>query len=203
MNGGRLDFWTLANDIAGRGRRYDRVVIDEAAFTKGGDNTMDDSMMAIWEKGIKPTLYDFNGEALVCSNSAGKDPDNFFYNICTDPKYGFTEYHATTLDNPILPMRLSGESPSAWAERREQVLADLITDNDPLVYRQEYLADFVDWSGVAFFSREKLLDQTSLSVTRSTATPCLRLSIRIKDGTDNDGTAVTFFALDKQGRFPS
>jgi hypothetical protein len=36
--GGRLDFWTLENAIAGRGRRYRRVVIDEAAFTKDGDN---------------------------------------------------------------------------------------------------------------------------------------------------------------------
>ena len=203
MNGGRLDFWTLANDIAGRGRRYDRVVIDEAAFGKGGDNTMDDSTMASWEKGIKPTLYDRNGEALVCSNSAGKDPDNFFYNICTDPKYGFTEYHATTLDNPILPMRLSGESPSAWAERREQVLADLITDNDPLVYRQEYLADFVDWSGVAFFSREKLLDQNQpVSYPEHCDTVFAVIDTASKTGTDNDGTAVTFFALDKQGRFP-
>ena len=36
-------------------------------------------------------------------------------------------------------------------------LGDLQRDNDPLVYAQEYLAEFVDWSGVAFFSREKLL----------------------------------------------
>ncbi len=156
-NGSRLDFWTLGNAIAGRGRRYHRIVIDEAAFTKDGDNTLDDSMMGLWEKAIKPTLFDFNGEALVCSNSNGKDPDNFFYAICTDPRYGFKEYHATTLDNPLLPKRLRGESDSAWAERRAQVLADLKRDNDPLVYAQEYLAEFVDWSGVAFFAREKLL----------------------------------------------
>ena len=31
---GRLDFWTLGNEIAGRSRRYRRVVIDEAAFAK-------------------------------------------------------------------------------------------------------------------------------------------------------------------------
>ena len=37
-NGGRLDFWSLENPIAGRGRRYRRIVIDEAAFTKDGDN---------------------------------------------------------------------------------------------------------------------------------------------------------------------
>ena len=87
-NGGRLDFWTLENQIAGRGRRYHRVVIDEAAFTKDGDNKVDGLMMQLWETAIKLTLYDFGGEALVCSNSAGKNSENFFHNICNDPQYG-------------------------------------------------------------------------------------------------------------------
>jgi hypothetical protein len=156
-NGGRIDFWSLENPIAGRGRRYRRVVIDEAAFTKDGDNRSDDSMMALWEKGIKPTLFDYGGEALVCSNSAGRNPDNFFYNICTDSQYGFQEFHATTLDNPLLPKRTRNESHEDWLARRARFHEDLRQDNDPLVYAQEYLAEFVDWSGVAFFSRGKLL----------------------------------------------
>ena len=80
-------------------------MIDEAAFTKDGDNRSDDAMMALWEKGIKPTLFDYGGGALVCSNCAGKNPANFFYSICTDPQYGFHEFHATTLDNLLLPKR--------------------------------------------------------------------------------------------------
>src|SRR5206468_3240213 len=79
------------------------------------------------------------------------------YQICTDPHYGFREYHATTLDNPLLPKRLPGESTAAWQMRRNQYQVELKENNDPLVYAQEYLAEFVDWSGVAFFSREKLL----------------------------------------------
>ncbi|HEY4202983.1 MAG TPA: hypothetical protein VGM83_20725, partial [Devosiaceae bacterium] len=43
-NGGRLDFWSLENRIAGRSRRYHRVVIDEAAFAKDGDTATDGSM---------------------------------------------------------------------------------------------------------------------------------------------------------------
>jgi hypothetical protein len=54
--GGRLDFWSLENSIVGRGRGYQRVVIDEAAFTKDGDNRSEVSMMAHWEKGIKPSF---------------------------------------------------------------------------------------------------------------------------------------------------
>jgi hypothetical protein len=113
-------------------------------------------MMELFEKSIKPTLFDFGGEVLVTSNSAGKNPDNFFYNICTDPQYGFHEY-ATTMDNPTLPKRLRNESLADWNERRLKFQSDLKKDNDPLVYAQEYLAKFVDWAGVAFFSREKLL----------------------------------------------
>jgi phage terminase large subunit-like protein len=201
--GGRLDFWSLENAIAGRGKRYRRVVIDEAAFTKDGDNKTDGSMMELWEKAIKPTLYDYGGEALVCSNSAGKNPDNFFYNICTDSQYGFKEFHATTIDNPLLPKRPRSESPSAWLDRRKQFLADLIKDNDPLVYAQEYLAEFVDWAGVSFFARENLLEQGQ-PVPYPVRCDCVFAVIDTasKTGTDNDATAVTFFAQDHTGRFP-
>ena len=77
-NGGRLDFWSLENSIAGRGRCYQRVVIDEAAFTKNGDNRSDDSMMALWEKGIKPTLFDYNGQALVARIPRARIPITSF-----------------------------------------------------------------------------------------------------------------------------
>jgi hypothetical protein len=202
--GGRLDFWTLENEIAGRGRRYHRIVIDEAAFTKDGDNKIDGSMMQLWETAIKPTLYDFGGEALVCSNSAGKNPDNFFYNICTDLQYGFVEYHATTKDNPVLPKRLQNEPEAAWMKRRGELLDGLKTGNDPLVYAQEYLAEFVDWAGVGFFAREKLLENGQ-PVPYPTRCDCVFAVIDTasKTGTEHDATAVTFFARNTAGaRYP-
>jgi hypothetical protein len=201
--GGRLDFWSLENAIAGRGRRYRRIVIDEAAFTKDGDNKTDGSMMEIWEKSIKPTLYDYGGQALISSNSAGKNPDNFFYNICTDPQYGFHEFHAKTTDNPLLPKRLQNEGMEAWLSRRAQFQEALIKDNDPLVYAQEYLAEFVDWAGVAFFSREKLL-LDNLPVAYPTNCQCVFAVIDTasKTGTDHDATAVTFFAYNQHAGFP-
>ena len=184
--------------MAGRSRGYQRIVIDEAAFAKNGDNRTAGSMMAIWERSIKPTLYDYGGQALVCSNAAGKDLDNFFYNICTDPKHGFHEHHATTMDNPLLPKRLGDESEADWLRRREQFRADLISENDPLVYAQEYLAEFVDWSGVAFFNREKMLvDNRPVSFPPICDAVFAVIDTASKTGTDNDATAVTFFAVDK------
>jgi hypothetical protein len=201
--GGRLDFWSLENPIAGRGRRYHRVVLDEAAFGKDGDNKAGGSTMEIWEKSVKPTLYDFDGQALVCSNSAGKNPDNFFYNICTDPKYGFQEFHAPTMENPLLPKRLQSESVEDWLERRSQFQAELVKNNDPLVHAQEYLAEFVDWAGVAFFSREKLLnDGKAVPYPKTCDSVFAVIDTASKTGTDNDATAVTFFASNRFGGPP-
>ena len=199
-NGGRIDFFPLSNAIAARGRRYHRLVIDEAAFAKDGDNRSDDSMMAIWEKAIKPTLVDYDGRALVCSNSAGKDPDNFFYAICTEPKYGFVEFHARTMDNPLLPKLLHDENEADWAARRAQFLDNLIKDNDPLVHAQEYCAEFVDWAGAAFFSREKLLldERPALYPTHSECVFAV-IDTASKTGSDHDATAVTYFGLDRHG----
>ncbi len=177
--GGRLDFWTMENVIAGRGRRYRQVVIDEAAFAKDGDNKVDGSAMEIWEKSIKPTLYDYGGEALVCSNSAGKNPDNFFYNICTDPQYGFKEYHATTMDNPTLPKLLVGETLEAWEERRQKFIDDLIKQNEKLLDQGQPVPYPKHCDGVF-----AVIDTAS------------------KTGTENDATAVTFFARDRLGGFP-
>jgi hypothetical protein len=198
--GGRLDFWTLENGIAGRGRRYSRVVIDEAAFTKDGDNKTDGSMMEIWEKSIKPTLYDYGGEVLVCSNTAGKNSENFFYNICEDPQYGFGVFHATTMDNPVLPKKLQNETAEDWMRRRSELLESLRTGNDPLVYAQEHLAQFVDWAGVGFFARDNLL-VNGQPVPFPPHCECVFAVIDTasKTGTEHDGTAVTFFAMERYG----
>jgi hypothetical protein len=157
-------------------------------------------MMEIWEKSIKPTLFDYGGEALACSNSAGKNPENFFYNICTDPQYGFEEFHATTMDNPALPKRSVGESLADWMARREHFITALKNDNDPLVYAQEYLAEFVDWSGAAFFSREKLLEQGQpVPYPKSCECVFAVIDTASKTGTDNDATAVTFVESQASG----
>lgn len=140
VTGGRVDFWSLDNKNAGRSRRYHGVIIDEAAFA-GPD------MQSIWEKSIRPSLLDFGGVGWAFSTPSGKDDENWFYNVCTDPTLGFVEFHAPSSSNPHLPA---------------DEIAKLQTDNSPDVYRQEYLAEFVDWSGVAFFPIDMLLVPSGL-----------------------------------------
>ena len=194
----RLDLWSLENPIAGSGRGYARVVIDEAAYTKRGDSHSIGSMQSLWETAIKSTLYDQGGQALVRSNAADKDPGNFFYAICTDPRHGFQEFHATTKDNPCLPKREPGKTKEAWHQRRQADLQALKDDNDPLVHAQEYLAEFVDWSGQAFFSCDKLLeDGQPIPVPAPCDTVFAVIDTASTTGTDNDATAVTFFSINR------
>jgi hypothetical protein len=76
-------------------------------------------------------------------------------------------------------------------------------DNDPLVYAQEYLAEFVDWSGVAFFARDNLLVQGQpVPFPKHCNGVFAVIDTASKTGTDNDATAVTYFAVDPYGPYP-
>jgi len=182
ITGGRIDFWSLENELAGRSRKYHGVIIDEGAFTKAG-------ALDIWRKNIRPTLLDYGGWALVSSNTNGVDAENFLWQICNQPEHGFVEYHAPTHNNPYLPV---------------EELAKLQAENHPLVYQQEYLAEFVDWSGVAFFSRDKLLINGEPA---DYPTICDALLVIIdtatKTGKENDGTGVLYCAYTRTPRLGS
>jgi hypothetical protein len=106
------------------------------------------------------------------------------------------------MHNPTLPKRSAGESLKDWTARRERFIAALKTDNAPLVYAQEYLAEFVDWSGAAFFSREKLLQQGQpVPYPRTCECVFAVVDTASKTGTNNDATAVTFFAKGHSGSY--
>lgn len=186
--GGSVEVWTLENENAGRSRRYDTVIFDEAAF--GDDNLMD-----VWEQAIEPTLLDFQGRCIVLSNTNGINRRNFFWRICNQPEHGFSVYHAPSWKNPLVPRRKIGESYEEWLARRAFVFGRLRAKRPPLVYAQEYLAEFVDWSGVAFFEKEKLLVD-GLPVAMPTICDIVFAVIdsAAKTGKENDGTAVIYFA---------
>jgi hypothetical protein len=174
ITGGSVEFWSLEDENAGRSRKYHRVIGDEIAFTK--PKTID-----VWTRSIKPTLIDYSGRALMMSNTNGINVDNFLFALCHEPKHGFVQFHAPTRTNPHLP--------------RSEIEA-LERDNLPLVYQQEFLAEFVDWSGNAFFSRDKLLvnGQPVDMPIRCEAVYAV-IDSATKTGKTNDGTGVVYFAL--------
>ncbi len=190
--GGQIEFWTLEDENAGRSRKYHRAILDEAAFTKP-------NMIDIWERSIEPTLFDYSGSALALSNTNGIDETNFFWRICNIAKYGFAQYHAPIHDNPLIPMQLPGESNETWQARRAAEFDALIKSKPPLVYQQEYLAEFVDWSGAAFFALDKLLvNGKPVSMPTMCDAVFAVVDSATKTGKEHDGTAVTFYAVNKR-----
>lgn len=177
---GYIDFWyTDDNDLAGRGREYDAVFINEASFGKSPQ------LIDIWRKSIRPTLLMRKGSAWVFGTPKGKDQDNFFYRVCRDPEFGFKEFHAPSSANPYLP------PDELERERRE---------NDPLVFSQEFDAEFIDWSGHAFFSEDKLLDSgLPVAVPDRCDGVFAVIDTAVKTGRENDGTAVSYWARIKAG----
>ena len=174
--GGRIDFWSLDNERAGRSRRYHLVVIDEAAFCKP-------NMIEVWRRSIEPTLLDYVGKAIAASNTNGTDPDNFFYRLCTEAKWGFSEYHAPSVNNPYLP----ADEIEALRQRTH-----------PLVFRQEYLAEFVDFGGESFFTMASLLENDQpVEFPRLSDGVFAVIDTAIKDGKEHDGTAVLYCAVSK------
>jgi len=179
---GKIEFWTLNDPNAGRGRKYKTVLIDEAAFA-GSD------MLDIWRGSIQPTLLDLRGRCIVASNTNGIDIEQFFWKICNEPEHGFVEYWAPSHGNPYMP-----------ADELERLQKTV----HPLFYQQEYLAKFIDWSGVAFFSIDLMFkDGKPIPAPPRCDSVFAVIDTAIKDGKENDGTAVTYWAFNSLGdNFP-
>jgi len=174
LTGGRMDAWSLENPAAGRGRKYHRVLIDEAAFAK------DVEMKATWERSIMPTLVDFKGQCFAFSTPNGVNPDNWFYEISQDPLW--TKFRAPSSTNPHLP----GDE----LERIKET-------SHPQVWQQEFLAKFVDWSGVAFFRLPDLLDDGHpvMDDIKIHGSVFAVIDSALKSGHSHDGTAVLYCGM--------
>lgn len=124
VNGGKLDFWTMADKDAGRGRKYARVVLDEAAHAP--------YLKPLWERAVEPTLTDFQGEAWFISTPNGLNYFHDLYQRGLADGSTWASFNMPSTVNPYLP-------------RAE--LAEKETTLPALVYRQEYLAEFVTFGG--------------------------------------------------------
>lgn len=183
--GGKIDFWQLTdNELAGRGREYDIILIDEAAFTKNGQ------MINIWNKSLVPTMATKpNASVWVFSTPNGEDTENFFYKVCSDPEMEFVEHYAPSSVNPLVS--------TEWLENEKNRL-------HPDVYRQELLAEWVDWKGIAFFDINKWLDDNGLPIADpvNCDTVYAVIDSAVKTGQKNDGTAVIYLGRNKYAGVP-
>lgn len=128
ITGGRVDFWSLENEDAARGRFYKVVVIDEAAVVA--------NLMDIWEMVIRPTLIDLKGSAWFMSTPKGRNGFHKLHLLGRDADNAeWQSWVRTSYDNPYIP---ASELESLRAEQSE------------LAFRQEIMAEFLEDSGTVF-----------------------------------------------------
>lgn len=128
ITGGTLDMWSLDDPGAGRGRRYQRVIIDEAARVRHLDDA--------WNGSIRPTLTDLQGDAWFFSTPRGR---NYFWQLFAlgqDAAWpDWISWQLPTSANPYI-------APVEIAAAEQQLPAR--------IFAQEYLATFLDDGGGIF-----------------------------------------------------
>jgi hypothetical protein len=129
--GGAIDVWTIeSGTVIARGRRYHRIVVDEAAHVLDSTN-----MPLIWSSALAPTLLDFQGDAIAASTPFGVSPANWFYQIANSPALDWREFHAPTSENPFIDAaeledikRRSHPAPgSMWEQPVEQPVEQIVS----------------------------------------------------------------------------
>jgi hypothetical protein len=171
--GGVIDVWSIeTSTIIGRGRKYALALLDEIAFCN-------ENMGLLWRASISPTLVDLDGAAVVASTPWGTDPANWFFQICADKTLGWTELHAKSEDNPHLPR-------AALEEEKRR--------NSPIVWRQEFDAEFTSLDAAALIDVTKLLqpDGEPWPVPEYFDVAFVTIDSAIKTGAGADGTAALF-----------
>lgn len=127
LTGGLIDFWTLDTPDSARGRKYKRVIIDEAAMVP--------NLADIWQMAIRPTLTDLIGDAWFLSTPRGM---NYFHALYEqgqdDLQPDWMSWKMPTSVNPFLPV---------------QEIEDARLSEPERIFAQEYLAEFLpDGTGV-------------------------------------------------------
>lgn len=128
IGGGSFQMWSLDSADTVRGRKYALALIDEAAMV----SNLEDA----WNAVIRPTLTDYEGEADFYSTPKGM---GYFHTLFTrgeDENFpDWAAFHFPTSSNPFIKQ---SEIDAAQAE----LPAD--------VFRQEYLAEFIQGEGAVF-----------------------------------------------------
>jgi len=126
--GGVLEFWSLDNPDSARGRKYKRIIVDEAAMVP--------DLMDAWQYVLRPTLVDYSGDAYFLSTPKGRG--------------GFWQMFQWGQD-PAVSEWASWQMPSSVNPRLKQSELDAMRETMPeRVYQQEINALFLEDGGSVF-----------------------------------------------------
>lgn len=133
ITGGVIDMWSLDDPNVARGRKYKRVVINEAAMIR--------HLQEAWQQVIRPTLADYEGDAWFPSTPKGL---NFFHSLYLNGQDelqpDWVSWQLPTYANPFIKPGEIEEMRRTLPER---------------VFNQEIMAQFINEAGGVF---RKVLD---------------------------------------------
>lgn len=136
VTGGSIEFWSLDNPDAGRGRKYATVAIDEAAMIK--------RLEEAWTQNIQPLLLDFQGEAWIVSTPKG---DNYFKTL-----FDMGDARNSARDDQWISWQIpTWENPYISRDDIERMRQSM----PRLAFMQEIEAQFVSFAGT-FIKAEHL-----------------------------------------------
>ncbi len=174
ITGGVVEFWSLDNPDAGRGRKYATVVIDEAAMIK--------RLEEAWTQNIQPLLLDFQGEAWFISTPKGR---NYFETLFNkgDPSNperddDWMSWQIPTWNNPYIS--------------RDDI-EKMRLDMPRLAFLQEIEAQFVSFAGT-FVKAEHI--HTGTPPEGMTLYMGVDLALSMKENADY--TAIVVVGVDKE-----
>lgn len=133
--GGVIECWSMDRDPEQcRGRKYYRVIIDEAAKAR--------HLEVAWQEAIRPTLLDFKGTAWFLTTPRGRD---FVCELFQRGQKGGG-------DKPdLFPAWASWQMPTSTNPFiSPQEIEDLRTELPATIFSQEILAEFLDVGGRFF-----------------------------------------------------
>jgi hypothetical protein len=127
ITGGTIECWSLDSPDTTRGRKYKRVVVDEAAMVGG--------LLDAWRNVIRPTLTDLIGDAWFLSTPKGLGGFWVLYRQGDDPEQpDWAAWRMPTTANPYISAKEVEDARGDLPER---------------AFAQEYLAEFLtDGAGV-------------------------------------------------------
>ena len=123
--GGVLEFWSLDNPDVARGRKYRRIVVDEAAMVP--------ALMDAWQYVLRPTLVDYTGDAWFLSTPKGRDGFWQMWQWGQDPaQTEWASWQMPSSVNPRIPPSELDAMREAMPERAYQQEIDALFLQDGL-----------------------------------------------------------------------
>ena len=169
--GGVIDCWSLEGTGAGRGRKYARVVVDEAAQSN--------QLETLWNEDLRPTLTDYSGDAWFLSTPRGRN--GFWRLFRKGQSADSTEWMSWQFPSSANPYLPPGEVEAARKDMPERA------------YGQEYLALFIEETGGVFRKIAESIDRGRRETSIITD-PNLSLSLGVDVARHNDWNVLTILA---------